>query len=92
MSGLGATNMDNSRHRVSRAVAAGDSAEASNLPPPGSAAAEVKDPNWPKDPDVQRRKEAVAANKNHKPSPRRRTIDFAEQARAEWFRRHHTTG
>lgn len=40
-----------------------------DLPPPGSASADIKDPNWPKDPDVQRRKEAIAANKEHKPLP-----------------------
>jgi len=40
-----------------------------DLPPPGGAAAEAKDPNWPKDPDVQRRKEAIAANKQRKPLP-----------------------
>jgi len=40
-----------------------------DLPPPGSAAADIKDPNWPKDPDIQRRKEAIAANKEHRPLP-----------------------
>lgn len=39
-----------------------------DLPPPGSASADIKDPNWPKDPDVQRRKEAIAANKERRPT------------------------
>ena len=67
MSGIGATNMDNKgieyRERSPLVIP-----PKIDLPPPGSAAAEIKDPNWPKDPDVQRRKAAVAANKNHKPS------------------------
>ena len=62
MSGIGATNMDNKgieyRERSPLVIP-----PKIDLPPPGSAAAEIKDPNWPKDPDVQRRKEAVAANK-----------------------------
>lgn len=40
-----------------------------DLPPPVSAASEVNDPSWPKDPDVQRRKAAIAANKKSKPTP-----------------------
>lgn len=68
MSGIGATNMENKgieyRERSPLVIP-----PKIDLPPPGSAAAEVRDPNWPKDPDVQRRKEAVAANKQRKPTP-----------------------
>jgi hypothetical protein len=68
MSGIGATNMDNKgieyRERSPLVIP-----PKIDLPPPGSAAAEIKDPNWPKDPDVQRHKEAVAANKKSKPLP-----------------------
>lgn len=39
-----------------------------DLPPPASAA-DANAPNWPKDPDVKRRKEAIAARKKAKPSP-----------------------
>ena len=39
-----------------------------DLPPPAADAAEVKDPNWPKDPDVARRKAAIAARKKAKPN------------------------
>ncbi|MEO6381897.1 MAG: hypothetical protein ABI146_06860 [Nitrobacter sp.] len=67
MSGIGATNMDNKgieyRERSPLVIP-----PKIDLPPPGSAAAEIKDPNWPKDPDVQRHKEAVAANKQRKPT------------------------
>jgi hypothetical protein len=34
-----------------------------NLPPPQSAESVARNPNWPKDPDVARRKEATAAEK-----------------------------
>lgn len=40
-----------------------------NLPPPQADKAEINQPNWPKDPDVQRRKAAIAARKNSKPTP-----------------------
>ena len=68
MHGLGVTNMDNSsiEYRERSQLVITPSTE---LPPPGSSAAEAKDPNWPKDPDVERRREAVAAKKAHKPSP-----------------------
>ena len=38
-----------------------------DLPPPATEAKAA--PNWPKDPDVKRRKEAIAARKKGKPSP-----------------------
>ena len=44
-----------------------------DLPPPASASAEVKAPNWPKDPDEARRKAMIAARKKdaHKDAVRR---------------------
>ena len=52
-----------------------------DLPPPASAA-EAKAPNWPKDPDEQRRKAAVAARKkeNKDPSQSARALTPAELA------------
>jgi hypothetical protein len=41
-----------------------------DLPPPPGAAAEVKAPNWPKDPDDARRKAAIAARKKDNKDPR----------------------
>ncbi|GAB1715328.1 MAG: hypothetical protein NTAFB05_03700 [Nitrobacter sp.] len=68
MSGIGATNMDNKginyRERSPLVIP-----PKIDLPPPGSAATEVRDPNWPKDPDAQRHKELVAARKQRKPVP-----------------------
>jgi hypothetical protein len=68
MTGLGATNMENKgieyRERSPLVIP-----PKLDLPPPGSAAADIKDPNWPKDPDIQRRKEAIAANKEKRPLP-----------------------
>ena len=40
-----------------------------DLPPP-AAAADVKAPNWPKDPDDARRKAAIAARKKDNKDPR----------------------
>jgi hypothetical protein len=68
MSGIGATNMDNKgidyRERSPLVIP-----PKIDLPPPGSAATEVRDPNWPKDPDVERHKEMTAARKQKKPTP-----------------------
>src|SRR5947209_8363744 len=62
MSGLGATNMENRgieyRERSPLVVP-----PKLDLPPPASASAAVKAPNWPKDPDEARRKAAIAARK-----------------------------
>jgi hypothetical protein len=62
MRGVGGTNMENRgidyRERSPLVVP-----PKLDLPPPGSAAAEAKVPNWPKDPDEARRKAAVAARK-----------------------------
>jgi hypothetical protein len=68
MHGLGATNMENSsiEYRERSPLVIPPSTE---LPQPGSGAAEARDPNWPKDPDVERRREAAAAKKARKPSP-----------------------
>lgn len=68
MHGIGATNMDNSgidyRERSPLVVP-----PKLDLPRPESAAAEAPAPNWPKDPDLQRRKELKAANAKAKPTP-----------------------
>jgi hypothetical protein len=40
-----------------------------DLPPPASASADVKAPNWPKDPDEARRKAAIAARKKENKDP-----------------------
>jgi hypothetical protein len=68
MAGIGGTNMDNRgidyRERSPLVVP-----PKLDLPPPAPAAAEVKDPNWPKDPDDARRKAAIAARKKAKPDP-----------------------
>jgi hypothetical protein len=62
MKGLGAVGMDNSgidyRERSPLVVP-----PKIDLPPPASSSAEVKVPNWPKDPDEARRKAIIAARK-----------------------------
>jgi hypothetical protein len=68
MSGIGGTNMDNKgieyRERSPLVIP-----PKLDLPPPGSVADEIRDPNWPKDPDVERHRETIAARKRSKPSP-----------------------
>ena len=68
MRGIGGTNMENRgieyRERSPLVVP-----PKLDLPPPASAA-EVKTPNWPKDPDEQRRKAAAAARKKENKDPR----------------------
>jgi hypothetical protein len=68
MAGIGATNMENRgidyRERSPLVVP-----PKLDLPPPENVNSEIKDPNWPKDPDEERRKEAIAASKQRKPSP-----------------------
>jgi hypothetical protein len=68
MHGLGATNMDNSsiEYRERSPLVIPPSTE---LPQPGSSVTEARDPNWPKDPDVERRREAAAAKNDRKPLP-----------------------
>lgn len=66
MAGIGGTNMENRgidyRERSPLVVP-----PKLDLPPPKSAKAEIKDPNWPKDPDEARRKAAIAARKKAAP-------------------------
>src|ERR1700736_2688835 len=68
MSGIGGTNMDNRgidyRERSPLVVP-----PKLDLPPPAAEVKEVKDPNWPKDPDVARRKAAIAARKKENKDP-----------------------
>lgn len=68
MAGIGGTNMENRgieyRERSPLVVP-----PKLDLPPP-AAAADVNVPNWPKDPDVQRRKAAAAARKKENKDPR----------------------
>ncbi|MCG6207332.1 hypothetical protein LPW26_22020 [Rhodopseudomonas sp. HC1] len=68
MRGIGATNMENSginyRERSPLVVP-----RSLDLPPPEASAQQVNAPNWPKDPDVQARKEARAASRKSKPTP-----------------------
>jgi len=68
MKGVGGTNMDNTgidyRERSPLVVP-----PKLDLPPPAAAAADVKAPNWPKDPDEARRKAAVAARKKANKDP-----------------------
>ena len=69
MRGIGGTNMENRgidyRERSPLVVP-----PKLDLPPPGQAAAEPKVPNWPKDPDEQRRKAAIEARKKANKDPR----------------------
>ena len=68
MAGIGGTNMENRgieyRERSPLVVP-----PKLDLPPP-AAAANVKAPNWPKDPDDARRKAAIAARKKDNKDPR----------------------
>src|ERR1700688_4598427 len=68
MAGIGGTNMDNRgidyRERSPLVVP-----PKLDLPPPVAASSEVKDPNWPKDPDEARRKAEIKARKKSKPDP-----------------------
>jgi hypothetical protein len=68
MTGIGGTNMENTgieyRERSPLVIP-----PRSDLPPP-AAAAEAPGPNWPKDPDVQKRKAAIAARKKDNKDPR----------------------
>jgi type IV secretory pathway VirB10-like protein len=68
MTGLGGTNMENTgieyRERSPLVIP-----PRSDLPPP-AAAAEAPVPNWPKDPDVQKRKAAKVARQKDNKDPR----------------------
>ena len=69
MAGIGGTNMENRgieyRERSPLVVP-----PKLALPPPASAPSEVNAPNWPKDPDTQRRKAAAASKKKENKDPR----------------------
>jgi hypothetical protein len=69
MRGIGGTNMENTgieyRERSPLVVP-----PKLDLPPPASEAAQQNAPNWPKDPDIQRRKAAIAARKKENKDPR----------------------
>jgi hypothetical protein len=69
MTGIGGTNMENTgidyRERSPLVVP-----PKIDLPPPASAAAEAPVPNWPRDPDIQKRKAAIAARKKDNKDPR----------------------
>ena len=66
MTGIGGTNMEHKgidyRERSPLVVP-----PKLDLPPPETAKSEIKDPNWPKDPDEARRKAAIAARKKAAP-------------------------
>src|SRR6202047_4688479 len=68
MAGIGGTNMENRgidyRERSPLVVP-----PKLDLPPPETAKGEIKDANWPKDPDEAKRKAAIAARKKSKPDP-----------------------
>jgi hypothetical protein len=82
MTGIGGTNMENRgieyRERSPLVVP-----PKLDLPPPAGTAAEVKAPNWPKDPDEQRRKAAATARKkdNKDPIEAARALTPAELAK-----------
>jgi hypothetical protein len=69
MAGIGGTNMENRgieyRERSPLVVP-----PKLDLRPPETIKSEIKDPNWPKDPDEQRRKAAIAARKKENKDPR----------------------
>src|SRR5215210_1635257 len=69
MAGIGGTNMENRgidyRERSPLVVP-----PKLDLRPPEAAKTEIKDPNWPKDPDEQRRNAAIAARKKENKVPR----------------------
>src|SRR5258707_6886656 len=81
MAGIGGTNMENRgidyRERSPLVVP-----PKIDLPPPAGTSADVKAPNWPKDPDEQRRKAAAAARKkeNKDPALQARILTPAELA------------
>jgi hypothetical protein len=78
MTGIGGTNMDSRgiEYRERSPLVIPPRVE---LPPP-AASANAMAPNWPKDPDIQRRKEAIAANKkrNRDPQEAARVLTPAE--------------
>ena len=81
MRGVGGTNMENRgieyRERSPLVVP-----PKLDLPPPASSSADIKAPNWPKDPDEARRKAAIAARKKDDKDPQKaaRVLTPAELA------------
>lgn len=69
MAGIGGTTMENRgiEYRERSPLVVPPKIE---LPPPESASNEVKNKNWPKDPDEARRKAAIAARKKENKDPR----------------------
>src|SRR4051812_22230206 len=69
MTGIGGTNMENTgidyRERSPLVIP-----PRTDLPPPAAAAAEAPLPNWPKDQEVKRRKEARELRKKDNKDPR----------------------
>ena len=69
MTGIGGTNMENTgieyRERSPLVIP-----PRTDLPPPAAASAEAPVPNWPKDPEVKRRKDAKAARAKDNKDPR----------------------
>jgi hypothetical protein len=84
MTGIGGTNMENRgieyRERSPLVVP-----PKLDLPPPAGTTTEAKAPNWPKDPDEQRRKAAIAARKkaNKDPLEASRILTPSELAQAK---------
>jgi hypothetical protein len=68
MAGIGGTNMENRgiEYRERSPLVVPPKLE---LPPPESVKGEIKDKNWPKDPDEARRKAAIAARKKENKDP-----------------------
>src|SRR3954468_24026146 len=77
MAGIGGTNMENRgiEYRERSPLVVPPRLE---LPPPASASEDVKVANWPKDPDVARRKGAIAARKKEKKEYTPRPLTPAE--------------
>ena len=80
MKGIGGTNMENTgidyRERSPLVVP-----PKLDLPPPAATSAEVKAPNWPKDPDEARRKAAIAKRNKDKKDTRDATTVANDAAR-----------
>jgi hypothetical protein len=68
MSGIGGTNMENRGidYRERSPLVVPPKLE---LPPPETMKTEIKDPNWPKDPDEARRKAAIESRKKANKDP-----------------------
>src|SRR5260370_4521382 len=68
MAGIGGTNMENKGIEYRERSPPGVPPQI-DLPPPASASADVKAPNWPQDPDEQRRKPPIAGPKKDNQDP-----------------------